>query len=754
MKKVLCGLILCLSLGLMLYDIRPVYAQSEDGEDFFMLEEVTVTATKREENLQNVAISASSLVGESLQKTGRTVLQEMLRDSAGVEIRGTAQDAGIFIRGIGENTFGMGVEGNVALSVNGVYTTKTQINRMSHSDVARVEVSRGPDSTLNGRTAMGGSVSIITNEPTHSLEGSGNITVGNFDLYNTQGVINVPVGEDFALRTAVTTVKRGGHLTNGGGDLDSFNGRLRGLYEPNTELKVILTAEHTTTGGMGRGISSYTTPIDLSKPFTTPKGAFYNPTMAPTYEDTSSDNYYVDITYDFGWASLYFQPTYQSTTLDSALYNRGYTANSTDDEPDTWNLLNIARDQEQTSYELRLTSPDKGNKIKWLTGFYYFNEKTTQEFLMATPNQTTMPEMQYPEIDSETNWRETEDTAVYATATYDITDTISLTAGGRYTRDKKDRPEISGSTMFYTLDDGLDNQTTGERVYFAITAETATSERVDYKISLQKELSPESMVYALVSTGWKGGGFNILPADSSIWNSGYSQFYDPEYLTSFEIGTKNQLFDNTLRINASAFYYNYQDVQLNFRGTPIKSSTGVDPDWRRGVIQNAGKAVSFGFEVESDYLLTPQDRFKLNISYLNTEIKETDFSPLYYLEGMELPESPNWRVSPSYQHKFDFAGRGEVLAEIDGTYVSESMYQIPKETGDPYNKRDAYFKANASLSYFSRNGGWSLSGYVRNLFDKQTYDAISLPTVYSGFSNVTFIAAEPRTFGVTLSAYF
>lgn len=730
-------------------------AQEEDDLETFSLEEVTVTATKRVENLQQVPLSASSLVGEAMQKTGRSVLSEILRDTAGVEIRGTAQDSGIFIRGIGENTAGMGVETNVAINVNGVYSTAAQINRMSHYDVARIEVTRGPDSTLNGRTAMGGAISIITNEPTHSYEGSGSIQVGNYDLFSTQGVVNVPVSTQVALRGAYSSVKRDGYLSNGASDLDNFSGRLRALYEPGDNLKIVLTGEHNTTGGKGRGGLSYTTPIDLSGPFKTPKGAYYNPTEAPLIDDLSAYNYYADITYDFGWASLLFQPSYQTTDYYSALYTRGYDAGTTDDEPDTWNAEFTARDQNQTTFELRLTSPDDRSRVTWLAGLYYVDFEEIQEFIMPAPNATEMPEIQYPNLTDESNARWTEDTAAYAQATFELTDTFSITLGGRYTEDEKRRPALSSQTSYYYyLDDGIDNSTTGERVYFGVTAETAVTKRWDYKMALQKQLTPDAMVYFLLSTGFKGGAFNIIPADSSIWNEGYSQYYDPEYLTSFEIGSKNQLFSNTLRLNASLFYYNYEDIQLSFRGTPVSASTGVDPDWTRSVKQNAGRAVSIGGEIEVDYLLTPQNRLGLNIAYLDTEIKETDYGPLEYLEGMELPQSPNWRITPSYRHTFNLADSGEIITEISGTYVSDAIYQIPNSVDDPYNIREAYFKSNGSVTYYPPGGSWSLSGYVRNIFDKETYDRVSLPRVYSGYGNVTFIASEPRTFGVTLSAYF
>jgi iron complex outermembrane recepter protein len=754
MKKLAWIFLIALTLEVATVKNSIVFAE-EPVSNEFTLEEITVTAEKRAVNLQSIPLSVSAVTGEDMQKMGRTTISEMLRDTAGVEMRGTGGLVGVFyIRGVGENTSGMGVEKSVSLNTNGVVSTATQAERISSYDVARVEVTRGPDSTLNGRTAEGGSISIITNEPKHNFEGAGSLQLGNYNYFSTQGVLNVPTGEKIAMRAAFVSVRSGGYMSNGQNDINNFSSRVRGLYEPTNALKIVLTAEYNYIGGNGR-TSSYTGPIDLSKPFTTPHGAYYAPTQAPSYNLGKAYNYYADITYNFGWASLYFQPSYQTTDFDSAQYSRGYTANSTDQIPDTWDLELIAREQDQKSFELRLTSPDEG-RFKWLVGLFYNDFVEYQAISRpAPPNATTMPAIQYIKIDKKTTTaRFGKDKAAYAQGTYEFSDTLSLNLGARYTRIIKSRPYATSNTWYYPLDDHVNNQTNGTRILYATEAEKNEVGRFDYKLSIQKKLTPGTMVYALTSTGFKGGGFNLLPANKSILAPGFTTAYGPEVLTSYEIGAKNQLLENKLRINASAFFYNYKDMQLGFNGYAFLPSTGVDPDFTRSVIQNAGRAISYGSELETEYLITSQDRVSLNVSFLHTKIKEISAAPLQFLMGMALPQSPSWRLNLGYLHSVDL-GSGMLTAEIDGSYVTKAIFQVPSYGGyNPYNIRDAYFKSNATLTYYPNTSQWSLTGYVRNVFDKQNYDVITPPRVYSGYANVAFTTADPRTYGLTLNANF
>lgn len=745
MKRKVLFILLTLTVSFSFYDLPPAYSQ----DDVFTLEEVTVTATKREKNLQDVAISATSVDGETAVKTGRTTLEQILRDTAGVEFRGSMMESSIYIRGVGANSAGMGVEMNVAISTNGMFSTPHQASQGSYYDVARIEVTRGPDSTLNGRTASGGTINVITNEPTHSFEGMGSIQYGSYNLFETQGVINVPIGEKFALRGAFLSAKRDGILTNGQNNIDNFGGRFRVMYEPNDDLKIILTAERNKTDGT-RGVTAKTTPIDLTKPFTTPHGAFYNPVEAPFYNHMTSTNYYANITYDFGWASLYIQPADQHTEIGIGIFNPVWLPG--DDTIDLWIGEFHAHEQNQKSFEVRLTSPGE-KKLTWLAGYYYvdFEEMVT---IMFRPPMPSFPEVQYPKITDASPIRSTTDNSVYGQVTYNFTDTFSIDFGGRYTKDDKWRPWATSSMYYYYLDDGIPNSLTGERVFYDTPEGSVSTDRWDYKVSLQKKLTPETMVYALVSTGFKGGGFNFVPADETLLAPGYTTFYSPEYLTSYEIGSKNQLLNNTLRLNASAFYYDYKDIQFSFNGPAIAASAGVDPDFARAVIQNAGISQHYGAEIEADWLVTRKDRVGINISYLKAEFDEMAFEPLYYLAGTEMPNSPSWRLTPRYQHSFDLGSNGELVAEIDGSYVSKTIYRVPNQPVSPYNEKDSYFKGNATLSYYSRDGSWTLSGYVRNMFDEQTYDSVDQPTVYAGYGNISFIPADPRVFGITLSANF
>lgn len=753
------GLIFLLASIFIFFNLTPVYSQDEDE---FVLEEITVTATKRAENLQDVPLSVTATLGETFEKNGQSNLQEMLRDMPGVETRGGTTPA-YFIRGVGDHAGGMAVESGVAISTNGVIGTVEGLTARGSVgyDVNRIEVTRGPDSTMQGRSAEGGTINIITNEPSHIFEGKGTVQGGNYDYFSTTGVINTPLGDKFALRAAFNSAERDGYLTNGvefnnngagSGYLDNLSVRVRGMYEPNEKFKAILSAEY--QRNIQKPGFAETGPIDLTKPFTTRMGPYWDPTEAPSIEDGKKRIYYADFSYDFGWASLYFQPTYLTRIWGALDWSRDFQVNTTDLIPDYWSYQERAMEQQQETYDLRLTSPDEGT-FTWLAGIYKTRFEEWGDIAFGPRNATEMPPKQNLIVDkSRAMMRETKDIAFYISATYKFTDTLRVNFGGRYTKVDKIRNGSASATYYYPLDDGIPNSVTGERVYFATQDMTYTHDNFDYKVSLQKDLTTSSMVYALVSTAFKGGSFNNLPVDKSLYAPGYDDFCDEEYLTSYEIGSKNQLLDNRLRLNVSAFYYDYRDIGVNFEGNPFNETGGADPDYSSRLRDSAGDATQFGVEFESDFLMTPRDRLRLNVNYLKGEFTKINFTPLQHLENTEIPQMPEWRVNPSYQHRFDFSNGSQLLANIDGSYVSSCLYMIATSAYAPYNERDAYFKANASLAYYTKDGKWTISGYVRNMFNEVTYDTVTLPRVHIGTASLSFVPSDPRLFGVTLSAHF
>lgn len=841
----------------------------------FELEEITVTATKRETDLQKTAMSVTAITGDSVRKTGRSSLEQILDGVAGLEMQanGGGQGNQFYIRGVGAvPTFGQ--DAAVTTSINGVFQQQAQNSRAAMYDLGRIEVSRGPQSTLQGRNALGGAVNIVSAEPILNYEGSGTFGVGNYGLLSSQGMLNLPVTDTVAVRAAFSSEKRDGYMSNGTADSDVAGGRVRALYQPSDDFKVVLTADYNKQSGAGASASNtgiiipnafaasgfsmgrYCTP-SLSSVGTYPasncaglltlsstgtvtgvNAVAYNnlPVVSDRYWTANPEQpqqrnfksiaYSMDLNWNLGWANLYFQPTYMrtdykvdtqsfniltyATRLQQAIsapvpnvnpYAYAATAASTNGKEQSY--------QRQSTYELRLTSPeDADSAVKWLGGVYYFKNRQATNVSMGSnlycngsvcsttaPNQ---PSSAYyavgvPAFDAILDHplvplRFTKDYAAYAGITYSVTEALRLTASARYTEETKWRNAAIGNAVLpsgqvlntgftYRANDGVAGTTTGAQIGYGVDETKATWSNLDYRGVIEYDITSDSMVYGSISTGFKGGSFMQLPVKGL--SPGFRNYYDPEYLTAYEVGFRNELFDRTLRANLSAFYYDYTDYQYQYAASGVFDPVAapalydpvqlrpIDPDYTFNYTANASDVTSYGGELELNWVATDRDQVGLNVSYTHGRFGNTTLpggtassvATAASLKGVPLPSSPEWSVAPSYKHRFDLGQRGSVTAAVDANYKSK-MYLVL--TGNQAIRdlfsQESVTKYNTSLSYDAIDGNWNVTAYVRNLTDEATLTTAAGTGTFNPASSVPttlgFNVSEPRTFGLTITASF
>ncbi len=826
----------------------------EDGR--IQLNDIVVTAQKIKQSLQKTVGSISAIDGNVLEREGKGNLQEALRDMAGVQLLGTgAAGQGFFvsIRGVGFTpTFGG--DSPVTVSINGVFQQRAQSTRALFYDLARVEVVRGPDSTLNGRNALGGSVTVVGADPVHEFAASGTVEAGNYGLYAGQAMVNIPLGDTIAFRFAASGENRDGFLSNGANDSKVWGARARALWQPSDAFKIILTADYSKQTGVGNQ-QSITGLIDLTSPIAFPQGYWVtaNPAGA-SYRRFINQNYYADITADLGFAQLYIQPTlnksdYRNETNTFSLLTyqtrlsqaqaSGHTgAAALANTLASTNGKEVSR-QNQKTLEVRLSS-QADSAIKWLIGGYFLDNKedtgvnmqggtgfttaarTTALGATAVPatavaDAGVAPPAFYSAVSPH---REVRDYAGFGQITVPLSDTLRFIGGGRYTYERKLRNEQIGNvcvansiqtstcaaagstalngtpintTLFYLLDNGVAGTTTnnaewtaatptGNRVFFTVPSGEAVFKRFDYKASVQYDVTPTTNIYALVSTGFKSGGFiNLPPASTGLLNPGFKNTFEPENLRSIEIGTKNDLLGRKLRVNLSAFYYDYRNYQFSYSAQVFNStatlpftSRKIDVDYFSTVTANAARARSFGGELESTLILSDRDRFTLNMSVLDARFKEVNLAGGntatvafgQSLSGTRLPRSPWLTIMPGYAHIFPVGELGNLVASVEGHFETESNLVTPSSaviSAAQYFVQPSFFKANASLAFNSANGKWGVTAYIRNIGNVGTLQSITAPTAYTNttpvfgalnLGNVGFEAADPRTFGVTATARF
>ncbi|MGC3980678.1 MAG: TonB-dependent receptor [Steroidobacteraceae bacterium] len=789
-------------------------AQTDTG---IALEEIVVTAQKREENLQKTALSITALSGDLLRDDAKTDLIKIVESVPGVVMNGGGVNGAYpYIRGVGSNPRFTG-DSSVTLTTDGIFNQRGNSDRGSFYDVARVEILRGPQTTLTGRNAEGGTINVITNAPVlNQTQAKATVEVGTYHLLAGEGAVNLPLSDQLAVRAAFSAIKRGAYFSDASGNEDTMAARLRVLYQPNEDMRLMVSGEYSQQGAAESGgiNSGY---INLTQPFHTLNGYYWSRSPKINTSDFQVTNLYADFSWDWHWATLYVQPTYQRNILKSLQYTTneatyqqalvaGYTQPTAYARATAFNGGNSISTQK--TLELRLNSPDD-QRLKWLGGIYYFyntqdqapnsipGSSTTNVPATATP---LFPVGDYQNIYAESPSRASRDYDVFGQASWSFTDAWRLTGGARASRSVRERGYAPGyflepdgtvinTTRSFALNNGVAGTTTagtpaGPRsipnnsAIYDISAATKTYRDVNWRVALEHDLSADSLLYASISTGWKTGSFSFIPVEGEVCPvsngcaaavpylaPGFSAFYKPEHLLAYELGSKNTWLNQRLRVNGSVFYYDYRDYQFDYNVNVYNPATGVDPDVTVTYTTNADKAQSYGGEIEASWLLTDNDKLDLSVGYTHARIKELGVASTASaalqswaaaMHDQPMPRAPDWTVAPRYAHSFRLGNGASFELTGDGQYQSAQSLGLPATTAQlthpGYYRQDAFWRFNASLAYHEPDDRWSLRAYVRNLTDKTTMQLWTIPTSFTGYGAVSFYPSDPRTYGLMLSA--
>ncbi|TPV57351.1 hypothetical protein FJ444_13230 [Aestuariibacter sp. GS-14] len=669
-------------------------AATEQQKD---IEVIMVSAQKSIKPLQKVAASISVVDADSILNAAKVTAADVLSDVAGVEVQGAARGAAVAIRGLGSDLPpGVG-ESSVSTNYDGVYSIRAEAGVLGFYDMDRVEVLRGPQGTLYGRNATGGVINFISRDP--SLDDtSGYVAVGagNYDFKRVEGAVNLVVSDDVAVRMAATYVDRDGYLSNGHADSKGDGQRLKVLYSPSSEFRLVAGYDRIHLGGMGSGGVEEANWV---------AGDYYT-TADPDIgagQDYTSEKLYLDLSWQVGPGVLTVLPAYQT----GAGTNEGFFGGRGSSGFDPKKI-------EQNSLEIRYGSLP-GETLEWVMGYFHYDyEQYTINDVFNTDGSITVTN-EYQENNGESD-------ALFAQLTYHLADDLRLTAGARYTQDKR-QAEGSAPPPLFIFDGVRDDSFT------------------DWKLGLEKDLSDSVMVYAQAATGFRPGGVNPFNGGTIV----------PEDLLAYEAGVKSRLLDNTLQINASGFYYDYADYQVvDF----FFSATGPNL-----VFYNAD-ATNWGGEFELLSIPTDVDRINLAVAYLNSEItSDLCLNPYGYFgeteavcdglganainfNGERLPHSPEWTIKAGYEHTFVGESGWTLVPRLDLRYVSE-QYVAPSNQTPAL--QDSYITGDATLTWTHPEGHLSVSAFVRNIADEAVKNAF-----FVGYS----IVQPPRMYGMNVNYQF
>jgi iron complex outermembrane receptor protein len=690
-----------------------------------LLEEVVVTAQKRAGNLQDTPIAISAVTGDAIEKLNIDDIGAIAAANPSLVYSEAGGEAQLYIRGIGSNIFNVGADQSVATHIDGVYTGRANMGLTQFLDIDRVEILRGPQGTLYGRNATGGAINIISRAPTDEFEGYVSGLVGSFDRIDVRGAVSGPITENLSARLAVRRLKDDGYtedLDPQGGDKidDNDLAALRGsLRWKSDALTATLIAEHSEFQNGNTSIF----PIDntgLAESF----GAKPNRDIHKTYNNTPSFHEWETggVTGILDWAVT------DTTNLNLTVGYRDWDSDflfNTDGTEIEVTRTTLSYASEQLSAELRLSGESGWGR--WLVGAYWFDEDKYGALGLVrsgfTPPAVLVPRSFIFRADGTG-----EATALFGQVDFKLADTWTLSAGLRYSDEKKG-DFLRQSTLL------PDNELLGLFTPNPIPDATpASTRRVSRswdawtpRVGLEFRPSDDRLFYLTYSEGFKSGGFN----DLSVVNPPF----DPELVDSIEVGAKTEWLGGRLRANASAFYYDYTDLQVSVFASVGSITTtfttnaaeatvqGLELDLVAKVTDSLDIAASLAIlDATYDRFVTPYGSCTAaNVALDARCTGRVGLPRLIDAAGNRLTNAPEFKGSISATYRFDLSGGGSISL-LGAAHHQGRVYFVPANT--TVMSQSSYTLVDARIGYENESGDLAIGAFVKNLADEDYFHNI------------------------------
>lgn len=731
-------------------------ADAESSE----LEEMVVTARRREEGLQDTPIAVSAFTGERLEEMGITMITRLQDMTPNLVFQNTPTNSGvgsnavIFIRGVGQKDFAPTTDPGVGIYVDGVFLARTVGSVFDMIDLEQVEVLRGPQGTLYGRNTIGGAILLTTKKPNETQSGQFDIKYGTDNRLNIRGAANIPLTDNFFMRASVAMFKQDGYVTRPYDDLDLGNQddattRVAFRWLPAESLEVNFAFDYGKyeTNGHPVVITRVDTPDDTPDSFVTGHNAFagadanglnpYN-CWVPGAPERCYNNSVIGgrhINYGSGPNFSDIKNNGETLTIDWALSDKTNVKSITawrnisgdfavdgdgavqvvgqpwfpiPDGP-VVNPLAATYDtyeQDQFSEELSIGGLALNDRLKWMVGLYYFTED----------GENLNPVDFFPVSIQSGGFFDYESKAAFAQATYNITEPWSVTAGLRYTDDDRDYTPDQyfevlplGPLGFPCFDPAFHIPcVVGDRVLPYETYNNSGTETTPL-LSTAYQWT-DVMAYFSYTEGYKNGGFTqrIFPPEPSL------PAFDPEYVASYEAGFKSELLDGAMRLNGAVFYMDYTDMQLL-----VSDASRIGP-----FTTNAGDAVMKGAELELNWIPADGWRVDFSVGYLDPSYES--LTPGAEAAGLTL-DSPftlisDWNFNTTIQKLVMLSNGSSLLPLFNWSYRSgfyTNANGLPFRDVAPPLYQPGYHLINLSLRWNSPSNQMFFTVGLDNATDKE-----------------------------------
>lgn len=757
------------------------------------LEEIIVTAQYKQQSLQDAGLAVDAVSAKGLTEAGITNAYDLSQLIPALTIAsGGGISSQLYMRGVGNRANNGYLDPAVIVTYDGVPLARGSGAAMrAFFDVERVEVLKGPQGTLYGKNATGGVINLLPVKPVlGETEGFVGGSFGNYGSMELSGALNLPVGENSAVRFAASSVEHDGYNNDGTNDEDQTSFRGQFYTEFNDSVSLRIAADYSDVGGVGNGttpigryqgmgLANYTfipNDLPLNEGSDTPLGnayrtsilsapgfGFLTPIQDEWFTDAKIQGVNAELKWATAWGDLTVIPSWRKTENETLFGHPGFNSG--------W----FNTEAEQTSLEMRLQGTGEGLIQDYIFGAYLFDEE-------VKGNNTFNQEFVLPLQDYV---QEGDSKAVFGQLTWGLSESTRLITGIRFTDDHK---EINGQIdNFITFCGGLGPAFVTPPASFALgcqipgnlprfptldTVEQAEAflinngwaaafipippgeliplrngvgqilhaitrneqeydrSRTTYRISLEHDFGEDSMVYAAFETGYRSGG--LQPSSQAI--------YQPEFLDAFTIGSKNRLANGRLQINAELFYWDYQDQQISYF---TLSEAGV----LENLTDNVGKATSKGFDVDLKWLATDNTLISSKVQYLDASYDDLHFETgpprdnincPFTIVGAQSNGAPALDFNCSdnqaiYSPEWTFQLGVEQTFPLGDMNVIANLNttwvddQVTGFTNLPHEIIESHWTTNFSLTLASAEDKWSVTAWVRNLEDENRLRSSQAP---------------------------
>lgn len=746
------------------------FAQSTptEGEDSLQLEEIVVTAQKRNQNLQDIPAAVSAIAGDDLNRSAQFETQDLAKSVPNLQINtsfGRSQP-NFTLRGVGvANEYNSHQASPVGVYVDEVSQTARFTHGMQLYDLDRVEVLRGPQGTLYGRNTTGGAINFFTRRPKlDGANGTLSIGYGSFDTREADGAIEfTPVEGKVGFRAAFSYVKSDGFTENvnpNGVDLNGENSisvRAALRIKPTDDLDINLKgyysrSNRTRAAVFGRGVGAGGDfPAINALSGGTLRYSRANLGFHQVDDPDPNARYFLDnrgVDLNIAWDVT------DDLKLSSVTgWSSGRLSLDQDTDGTPLEILQVFFRAKYSQFSQEFRANYSGiNGLDLVVGGFYGQDTNrtanTFEFFdsLRSPGN---PAVNLPPFNADIRFKQVRKTyAGFAHGIIDVTDRLKLTLGARYTHDYVNFSDVNAYISTRLVQNGpfvpvVNTIPFGaydpNAVYPAIIN---TENQVTGVASLAYDVTDDVMLFASYTRGYRSGANNagyVTPLQV--------QYIPPEKVNAYEIGIKSELFDKRLRVNASAFYYDYKNQQVS----EIVGAVGF--------IGSAGPATIKGIELDAEARITRNFTLSSNLGYLDTKYTGTGSLASGSLNGNRLPFAPKLTWRTSFDWDFAEIGPGTFRLHGDANYQSKIFFLPNNEDVNVATGNDArgqvqkgYWLADATLGFRTHDERLEVSLWAKNLFDKEYFVyGLDFKTLF-GYD--FFIPGSPRTYGARVKVTF